>query len=113
MAYMFYKRISYSDIDEGRVYIPPAHVDAFGVENGTLVAVRNDRNDIWNMKFIRRPNSKYYLGCGWRDFYQSNGLIEGNIISFYDLGTLEATGQRLFRIERGLGFNLNLPPPQE
>ena len=114
MAYMFSKRISYSDIDEGRVYVLAGHVDTFGVEHGTLVAVRYyDQNNTWNMKFIRRPKSKYYLSCGWTDFCRYNGLIEGNIISFYDLGTLEATGQRLFKIERGLGYDLNLPPPPQ
>jgi hypothetical protein len=111
MAYMFCKTITYSDIDEGRVYIPPAHVDTFGVENGTIVAVCNDQNDIWDMKFIRRANSKYYLGSAWKDFCQSNGLIQGSIISFFDLGIREANGQRLFQIiERGI--DLNLPPPQ-
>jgi hypothetical protein len=111
MEWMFRKDISYSDINEGRVYIPAEHVETFGVANGTQVAVCDAQmNNTRRMNFITR-RGKSYLGKGWRKFCEEKGLREGNSINFYDLGRLEGTGKRFFRIERGVGFDLNEPPP--
>ena len=111
MAWMFRKDISDSDINEGRVFIPAEHVERFGVANGTQVAACDAQmNNTWRMNFITR-RGKSYFGRGWRKFCEEKSLREGDGINFYDLGRLEATGERLFRIERGVGFDLNQPPP--
>jgi hypothetical protein len=112
MAWMFTKVLTKSDIKEGRVYLPAEHAERFGVPNGTQVSVCGTQmNNIWQMTFITR-DGKSYLGSEWGEFVEKKGLRKGDTVNFYDLGHYGENGERLFRIERrGVGFDLNEPPP--
>jgi antitoxin component of MazEF toxin-antitoxin module len=120
---MSQKKLSASDINEGRVYLPTELVKNLGLADGTEVTVFDVQMNSSTMNFCRRRrDQRAFLGDGWRQFVTDNGFRKDNTVTFYVLrpqggGGIERTHFQIIRHEaarRAVGrFDLNEPPPPE
>ncbi|KAE8123895.1 hypothetical protein FH972_018814 [Carpinus fangiana] len=117
---MFQKKLSASDINEGRVYLPTQLVKKLGLVDGTeRVTVFDVQMNSSTMNFCRRCDRRAFLGKGWRDFVKEKGFRKDETVTFYVLrpqggGRIEPTHFQIIRhkaARRAVGrFHLNKPP---
>jgi hypothetical protein len=113
---MVEKKLSASDINEGRVYLPTELVENLGLADGTKrVTVFDVQRNSSTMNLCRRRNDqRAFLGDGWRQFVTEKGFGVGDTVYFYVLrpqgGGIEPTYLQITR--RAVGqfddvFDLN------
>jgi bifunctional DNA-binding transcriptional regulator/antitoxin component of YhaV-PrlF toxin-antitoxin module len=71
---MSQKKLSASDINEGRVYLPTELVKNLGLADGTEVTVFDVQMNSSTMNFCRRRDQRAFLGEGWREFVKKMAL---------------------------------------